>query len=114
MWLATASQCLFLFRQLQFRDLNIRSFFRKVYLLKAAKYRNMVKVEIDLEGCIQCGRCYDEACSDIFIQTDDGTSNISEKYRTSGPEAGEVPENMFDCAAKAAEECPVDVISIQK
>lgn len=96
------------------RDHVLHLCFRKVYLLKAAKYHNMVKVEIDLEGCIQCGRCYDEACSDIFVQTDDGTSNISEKYRTSGPEAGEVPENMFDCAAKAAEECPVDVISIQK
>lgn len=73
----------------------------------------MVKIEIDREGCIQCGVCYNDECPEIFGEGDDGTSEIKEPYRTGGDLAkGEAPDNLADCATKAADACPVTVITI--
>jgi ferredoxin len=35
-----------------------------------------VKVEIDQEGCIQCGRCYNDECPEVYKEGEDGTSEI--------------------------------------
>jgi ferredoxin len=74
-----------------------------------------VKVEIDQEGCIQCGRCYNDECPDVYKEGEDGTSEIQEKYRDGGSTAkGNLPDDMFDCANKGAEACPVTVITVSK
>ena len=74
-----------------------------------------VKVEIDQGGCIQCGRCYNDECPNVFMEGDDGTSLIVEQYRVGGDTAkGNLPDDMFDCATKGAEACPVTVISVSK
>lgn len=74
-----------------------------------------VKIEIDREGCIQCGKCYNDECPEIFAEDDEGTSEIKEQYRSGGDLAkGEAPDDMFDCANKAAEACPVTVIAVSK
>lgn len=74
-----------------------------------------VKIEIDRGGCIQCGKCYNDECPDVFAEAEDGTSDVQEEYRMGGDVAkGEAPDDKFDCVAKAAEECPTNVISVSK
>jgi len=74
-----------------------------------------VKIEIDQEGCIQCGRCYNDECPEVFEERDDGTSQIKEQYRVGGDEAkGETPDDLYDCANAGAEACPVTVITVSK
>jgi ferredoxin len=74
-----------------------------------------VRIEIDQEGCIQCGVCYNDECPELFAEMDDGTSEIQEKYRAGGDSAkGEAPDGMLDCANKAADACPVTVITVSQ
>jgi len=49
-----------------------------------------VKIEINQEECIQCGKCYNDECPDVFMEGDDGTSMIVEQFRVSG-DAGRCP-----------------------
>ncbi|MGI5872989.1 MAG: ferredoxin [Bacillota bacterium] len=73
----------------------------------------MVKIEIDRDGCIQCGVCYQDECPDIFGESDDGTSEIVEQYRVGGDLGkGEAPDSLADCANSAADACPVTVIIV--
>lgn len=77
--------------------------------------RMTVKIEIDQEECIQCGKCYNDECPEIFEEMDDGTSQVKEQYRQGGDGAkGEAPDEMFDCANRAADACPVTVIAVSK
>jgi ferredoxin len=71
-----------------------------------------LKVVIDREGCIQCGRCYNEECPDVFEEDEDGTSMVKESFRGPDVSEGSVPDDMKDCVNAAAEACPVDVIAI--
>jgi ferredoxin len=71
-----------------------------------------VKVEIDQEGCIQCGKCYNDECPEVYMEGEDGTSEIVEEYRDGSSAKGKVPDQLFDCANKGAEECPVTVIVV--
>ena len=73
-----------------------------------------VKVMIDREGCIQCGRCYNDECPDVFAEDDDGTSMIQETYRGGDLSEGKVPDGMKDCVTSASEACPVDAISVNE
>ncbi|MDW5563542.1 MAG: ferredoxin [Methanomassiliicoccus sp.] len=73
-----------------------------------------VNVEIDQEGCIQCGRCYGDECPDVFKEGEDGTAEIDEQYRDGGSASGKVPDETFDCVNKAAEACPVTVITVSR
>jgi len=73
-----------------------------------------VIVEIDQEGCIQCGRCYNDECPEVFNEGEDGTAEIEEQYRDGSSAKGKVPEEMLDCANKAAEACPVTVITVSQ
>ena len=73
-----------------------------------------MKVTIDREECTSCGLCWDD-CPDVFEENpDDGFSQIVEEYRLgdnlgAGVIAGEIEE----CASKAAEECPAEVIHVE-
>jgi len=73
-----------------------------------------VNVEIDQEGCIQCGRCYNDECPAVYKEGEDGTSEIAEQYRNGGSATGKIPDDMYDCANKGAEACPVTVITVSK
>jgi ferredoxin len=71
-----------------------------------------VRVEIDQEGCTQCGKCYNDECPDVYKEGEDGTSEIVEQYRDGSSATGKVPDELFDCANRGAEECPVTVITV--
>jgi ferredoxin len=73
-----------------------------------------VIVEIDQEGCSQCGICYNDECPDVFVEGEDGTSEIAEQYRDGGSAKGKVPDDLYDCATKGADACPQTVITVTK
>ncbi len=73
-----------------------------------------VVIEIDQEGCIQCGRCYNDECPEIFKEGDDGTAEIAEKYRDGSSGKGKVPDDKMDCANQAADACPETVITVKQ
>jgi ferredoxin len=73
-----------------------------------------VKVEIDQEDCIQCGKCYNDECSEVYMEGEDGTSEVVEQYRDGSSATGKVPDDLFDCANRGAEECPITVITVTK
>lgn len=60
-----------------------------------------MKAIINRDGCIGCGLCAG-ICPEVFRMADDG---LAEVYSDIEPET----ENM---AEEAAENCPVDVISV--
>ena len=72
-----------------------------------------MKVTIDREACIQCGNCA-TVCKEVFELKPGEKSAIRQKYRTTGPEEGEVGENLDKCISDAVEGCPVQAISTEK
>lgn len=73
-----------------------------------------MKINIDREGCIECGAC-EASCAAVFQLPNGDKAVIVEKYRIDGkPEMGEVPEEMESCVQEAADSCPVTVISTEK
>jgi ferredoxin len=62
-----------------------------------------MKAVIDRDGCIACGLCAD-TCPEVFRMAEDG---LAEAY------VDEVPKEQEDAAAEAAEDCPVNVISVE-
>lgn len=60
-----------------------------------------MKAVIDRDGCIGCGLCAG-TCPEVFRMADDG---LAEVYNDIDPETEETAE-------EAAENCPVDVISV--
>jgi ferredoxin len=72
----------------------------------------MTKVTIDEKECTGCGLCYNDECPDVFMEGDDGTSSLQEKFRKGGPALGEIPDNLKDCAVQAADACPVSAIVV--
>jgi Ferredoxin len=63
----------------------------------------VMKAVIDRDGCIACGLCA-ETCPEVFRMAEDG---LAEVY------VDEVPKEEEDAAAEAAEDCPVNVISVE-
>ncbi len=73
-----------------------------------------MKVNIDRDGCIECGAC-ESSCDQVFKLPDNDKAIIVEKYQLDGkPESGEVPPELESCAQEAADACPVVVISTEK
>lgn len=60
-----------------------------------------MKAEIDRQGCIGCGLCA-STCPEVFRMADDG---LAEVY-------SDLQSDTEDSAEEAAENCPVDVISV--
>ena len=75
----------------------------------------MAKVRIDRESCIGCGACW-ALCPDFFEQnSDDGKSQVVEKYRVGGDLAeGEVPAELLNDVKSAAEGCPAQAITVEE
>ncbi len=71
-------------------------------------------VEINQEECSQCGNCYQDECPEVFMEGEDGTSEIVEKYRDGSPSRGKVPDDMLDCIKRAMGACTVDAITFTK
>ena len=70
-----------------------------------------MNVEIDQDGCIECGAC-EEECAEVFELKDGEKASIVDKYQTDGPDKGEVSNSLDDCVKSAEDVCPVDVIKI--
>jgi ferredoxin len=62
-----------------------------------------MKAVIDEEVCTGCGLCT-ETCPEVFDLSDDVASVIVD----------EVPEDAIDTCKQAADECPVEAISIEE
>ena len=62
-----------------------------------------MKAVIDEEACTGCGLCT-ETCPEVFELSDDVASVIVD----------EVPEDAIDTCKEAAEECPLEAISIEE
>jgi len=70
------------------------------------------KVDIDREECTGCGLCYNDECPEVFVEGDEGLSDIQEKYRAGEPGQGQIPEELKECANRAADACPVNAIRV--
>lgn len=62
-----------------------------------------MKAVIDDDVCTGCGLCA-ETCPEVFDLTNDTASVIGD----------EVPEDTMDSCRQAAEDCPVEAITIQE
>lgn len=72
-------------------------------------------VRIDRPNCISDGLC-EQVCPEVFeLSQDDGFSQIVEEYReNSNLGEGTIPDELMDCAQRAADICPVAIISVEK
>lgn len=71
-----------------------------------------MKVLVDQENCIKCGACEDN-CPDIFVMDESGKAAIIDEFQTDNPGVGEVKDDLKPCAEDAADNCPVDVITVE-
>jgi ferredoxin len=74
-----------------------------------------VNVKIDRPDCIICAVCW-ETCPEVFEGSpDDGFSQIVESLRIDGLiDQGNLPDALRECATKASDACPVQVIHLEK
>jgi len=74
------------------------------------------KVIVDREACIACGAA-PAACPEIFYLADDnGKNSVIPKYEVEHTESisvGIVPEELYECAVRGAEVCPVNAIKVE-
>jgi ferredoxin len=61
-----------------------------------------MRVKVDAELCTGCELCV-ENCPDVFEMADDVAKE----------KVDEVSDDQVDCARQAAEDCPVEAISIE-
>ena len=62
-----------------------------------------MKAKVDASTCTGCGLCID-ACSEVF-EMDDSTAKVK---------VAEVPKAAQDACREAADNCPVEAISIEE
>ena len=55
-------------------------------------------IKVDHERCVGCGRCT-EICPDVFKLNENMKSDV-------------VAQDNFECAKKAADECPQEAITV--
>lgn len=59
--------------------------------------------KVDRDGCIECGLC-PTICPEVFEMAEDGPAAVIKE---------EVPKGSESSAKEAAENCPVNVISVE-
>ena len=62
-----------------------------------------MNANIDREGCIGCGLC-PTICPAVFRIADDGLAEVN---------TNPIPEQEYDNAIEAQENCPVSVINVE-
>ena len=62
-----------------------------------------MKAIVNLDECIGCGLC-EETCPEVFEMSDDDKAVVK---------VDEVPAGLQDACKDAAEQCPVEAISIE-
>ncbi|MCX6650885.1 MAG: ferredoxin [Methanomassiliicoccales archaeon] len=72
-----------------------------------------VKVTIDQSECTGCGICYNDECPDVFMEGDDGNSNIKQMYQKGDKSVGEVPDSLKSCVKNAEASCPSSSIKVE-
>jgi ferredoxin len=72
-----------------------------------------VKVTIDQNECTGCGICYNDECPDVFMEGDDGNSNIKQMYQKGDKSIGEVPDSLKECVKNAEASCPSSSIKVE-
>ena len=73
----------------------------------------MPKVTIDANECTGCGLCYNDECPEVFMEGSDGISELKAAFQKGGVHQGEIPADKKECAAKAADTCPVTAITVE-
>jgi len=71
-----------------------------------------VKVTIDEKECTGCGICYNDECPDVFMEGDDGNSNIKQMYQKGSKFVGEVPDSLKGCVKNAEGSCAASAIKV--
>ncbi|MCK4548179.1 MAG: ferredoxin [Candidatus Eisenbacteria sp.] len=62
-----------------------------------------MKAKVDAELCTGCELCV-ESCPDVFEIADD----------VAKVKVDEIPEDQADCTRSAAEDCPVEAITVEE
>ncbi|MCS7099970.1 MAG: ferredoxin [Sulfolobales archaeon] len=82
-------------------------------MFNLARYR----VVVDRATCISCGVA-PAICPEVFeLGLDNQKTRVIDKYTVEISESvsiGEVPEELYECVAKAAEACPVAAIRVER
>ena len=87
--------------------------FPKVIFHTSDNLSIMAKIKIDENECTSCGLCYNDECPQVFMEGDEGISSLQDKFRKGGPEVGEIPDDLKECAKNAADACPVSAIIVE-
>ncbi|MGC8675868.1 ferredoxin [Fervidicoccus sp.] len=76
-----------------------------------------IRVIVDRRTCIACGVA-PTVCSEIFqLGLDNGKNRVIDKYSmklTDEISEGEIPEELYECAKRAEESCPVVAIHVER
>ena len=69
------------------------------------------KIEIEREGCLACGTCYDVDPSH-FEPDDDGKSMVVGGETDSNSSSGVFDDDEIETAREAEDSCPVSIITV--
>ena len=74
-------------------------------------------VKVDLNKCIACGLAW-TICDKVFEpHPETGKTIVKSNYKVEETESysiGMIPDDLYDCIRRAAENCPVQAISIER
>lgn len=73
----------------------------------------MVTVKVEEKECSGCGLCYGEECPEIFVEGNNGISELIPAFQKDGKYIGDVPAVKKDNAKRAAMSCPNNAIFVE-
>ena len=74
-----------------------------IQLKTEEKGGSKMKAAVDRDSCIGCGNC-EAVCPDVFVLDDENKSTVIINL---------IPKEFEACAKEAAEQCPVNAITIE-
>ncbi|HEY3419425.1 MAG TPA: ferredoxin [Methanomassiliicoccales archaeon] len=72
----------------------------------------MVSLRIDEKVCSGCGICYGDECPELFVEGDNGISEILPSFQKGSKSIGDIPADKAASAKSAAMACPNNAITI--